>query len=246
MRFNTIKERRRDKMKGKPMKRWLIGCIVFVIILTSSSAYAQKLVTFRPDAESGVFMGFKWNENIATINNPSYSVIETYTTEHQNRATNKDEPKIIPGLTAANIKSILEKSWGLVFSGPQKGKLLLHDSGEAVDSDTGIHLMCDIYETSPQKVQWVNFIVDASYVMGLIEIDRITKLAERYFSSCVTISYDGANPTKAKQWVAKNVSKAIKPGELSIQIGKAEIKLFGTEYMRTLQITPIGGATPLY
>ena len=246
MRFNTIKERRLDKMNGKPMGRWLIGCIVFAIILMSSSAYAQKLVTFRPDTESDVFMGFKWDEGMATMNNSFYSVIETYTTEHQNRSTNKDEPKTIPGLTAANVKSILEKNWGLVFSGPQKGKLLLHDSGEAVDSDTGIHLMCDIYETSPQKVQWVNFIVDASYVMGLIEIDRITKLAERYFSSCVTISYDGANPTKAKEWVAKNVWKAVKPGEFSIQIGKAEINLFGTEYMRTLQITPIGGATPLY
>ena len=76
-------------MNGKLMGRWLIGCIVFAIILTSSSAYAQKLVTFRPDAESDVFMGFKWDEDMATMNNPSYSVIETYTTEHQNRSTTK-------------------------------------------------------------------------------------------------------------------------------------------------------------
>ena len=81
----------------------------FAIILMSSSAYAQKLVTFRPDTESDVFMDFKWDEDMATMNNPFYSVIETYTTEHQNRSTNKDEPKTIPGLTAENIKSILEK-----------------------------------------------------------------------------------------------------------------------------------------
>lgn len=171
-------------------------------------------------------------------------VIKTYTTEDQKKSTNKDEPKIIPGLTAANIKSILEKSWGLVFSGPQKGKLLLLDRGEAIDSDTGIRLMCDIYETSPQKVQWVEFIVDPSPVMGLIEVNQITKVAERYFSSCATISYDGANPTKAKQWVAKNVSKAIKPGLFSTQIGKAEINLSGTKYARFLEIIPIGGVPP--
>lgn len=62
-------------MNGKPMGRWLIGCIVFAIILMSSSVYAQKLVTFRPDTESDVFMGFKWDEGMATMNNPFYSVI---------------------------------------------------------------------------------------------------------------------------------------------------------------------------
>ena len=237
------------------MKGLLIRCVVilFVIILTSNLAYAQKLIAFNLDAKSNIFMSLKLKENGSTVRNlPHLSIhqyhylVEKNVIEYHQRSKNNNEPKIIPGLTAANIKSILEKNWGVVFSGPQKGKLLLHDSGETIDSNTGVHLICDIYETSPQKVQWVNFIVDASSVMGLVEVDQITKVTERYFSSCATISYDGANPTKAKQWVAKNVWKAVKPGELSTQIGKAEIKLFGTEYMRTLQITPIGGATPLY
>jgi len=134
----------------------------------------------------------------------------------------------------------LEQTWGLQFTGPEMGKELAQDSGEVVDPDTGIILMCNIYETSPFDIQWVDFIIDASPVVGLVDVETINSLAEGYFGYCATVPYDGAEPEKAKQWVVDNVSKAIKPGNvLSSQIGPASFEMFGTEYIRTLRIKPV-------
>jgi len=166
---------------------------------------------------------------------------ETEEQANQGQETENDNGDVyIPGLTAADIKLNLEQTWGLEFTGPQMREELAQDNGEVVDSDTGIILMCNIFESSPLHIQWVDFIIDASPVVGLVDVDTINALAEGYFGFCATIPYDNAEPEKAKQWAIDNVSKATKPGNvLSSQIGPASFEMFGTEYIRTLRIKPV-------
>ncbi|AEE95789.1 DUF4190 domain-containing protein [Mahella australiensis] len=154
--------------------------------------------------------------------------------------TESNEENIyIPGLMSGDIKVNLEQTWGLQFTGPKIGEEFAQDNGEALDPDTGAILTCTIFEDSPLNIKWVDFMIDASPVIGLIDADTINSLAEGYFGYCATIPYDGADPEKAKQWVEDNAKKAIKPGTvLSTQIGSASFEMFGTEYMRTLRIKP--------
>ncbi len=161
--------------------------------------------------------------------------------QKQSNDTKKDKSDIIPGLEAADIKLNLEYTWDLVFSGPRIGEDLAQDSGKTVDPDTGATLICNIFETSPLHIQWVDFLIDAAIVAGTTSVDTINALAKGYFGYCATVPYDGAEPEKAKQWVINNVDKAVKPGNvLSTQIGPVTFEMFGTEYFRTLRIKPTG------
>ncbi len=166
---------------------------------------------------------------------------QTASQDEPEQAAESDSGNIyIPGLAAADIKINLEQTWGIQFTGPEIGEELAQDNGEAVDPDTGAVLTCTIFEDSPLNIQWVDFMVDASPVIGLIDVDTINSLTEGYFGYCATIPYDGADPEKAKQWIADNAKKAIKPGTvLSTQIGSVSFEMFGTEYMRTLRIKPV-------
>ncbi|NPV30686.1 MAG: hypothetical protein HPY58_13785 [Firmicutes bacterium] len=149
------------------------------------------------------------------------------------------EENFIPGLAAADIKLNLERTWGLKFSGPQIGQDLAEDSGEAVDPDTGVKLICNIFETSPLHIQWVDFVIDASSVAGLVSEKAINAVTEGYFGFCATLPYNESEPAKAKQWVSNNVRKATKAGNvISIQIGPAKFEMFGTMYFRTLRVKP--------
>lgn len=152
----------------------------------------------------------------------------------------KNTSDTIPGLTAADIKLNLQQTWGLQFTGPRQGEDLAQDSGQTVDPDTGATLICNIFETSPLHIQWVDFVIDASALVGTGGINRINALAEGYFGYCATVPYDDAEPEKAKQWVEENVEKATEPGNvLSTQIGSVQFEMFGTEYFRTLRIKPV-------
>ena len=109
-----------------------------------------------------------------------------------------------------------------------------------MDPDTGATLICNIFETSPLHIQWVDFVINASALVGTGGINRINALAEGYFGYCATVPYDDAEPEKAKQWVEENVEKATEPGNvLSTQIGSVQFEMFGTEYFRTLRIKPV-------
>jgi len=151
----------------------------------------------------------------------------------------ENTPDTIPGLTAADIKLNLQQTWGLEFSGPRPGEDLAQDTGQTVDYDTGVKLICNIFETSPLHIQWVDFIVNASMVAGIVDVDTINAVTEGYFSYCATLPYDNAEPEKAKEWVENNVSKATKAGNvIKAQFGPATFQMFGTEYFRTLRVTP--------
>lgn len=152
----------------------------------------------------------------------------------------ENTPDTIPGLTAADIKLNLQQTWGLEFSGPRPGEDLAQDTGQTVDYDTGVKLICNIFETTPMHVLWVDFVVNASLVAGSIGVEEINAVTEGYFGYCSTVPYEDAEPDKAKQWVEENVEKATKPGNvLSTQIGSVQFEMFGTEYFRTLRIKPV-------
>jgi len=151
----------------------------------------------------------------------------------------KNTSDTIPGLTAADIKLNLQQTWGLQFTGPRQGEDLAQDSGQTVDPDTGATLICNIFETSPLHIQWVDFVINASRVAGIVDVDTINAVTEGYFSYCATLPYDNAEPEKAKEWVKNNVSKATKAGNvIKAQFGPATFQMFGTEYFRTLRVTP--------
>ena len=152
----------------------------------------------------------------------------------------ENTPDTIPGLTAADIKLNLQQTWGLEFSGPRPGEDLAQDTGQTVDYDTGVKLICNIFETTPMHVLWVDFVVNASLVAGSIGVEKINAVTEGYFGYCSTVPYEDAEPDKAKQWVEENVEKATEPGNvLSTQIGSVQFEMFGTEYFRTLRIKPV-------
>ncbi|WP_213997058.1 hypothetical protein [Tepidanaerobacter syntrophicus] len=167
------------------------------------------------------------------------TAVEESSSATKDSTIEEDKPAVIPGLMSGDIKVNLEKTWGLTFSGPESGDILIQDRGETVDPDTGVTLMCNIFETSPLEIQWVDFIVNASMVAGIVDIDTINAVTEGYFGYCATLPYDNAEPEKAKEWVENNVSKATKAGNvIKAQFGPATFQMFGTEYFRTLRVTP--------
>lgn len=179
-------------------------------------------------------------QNQTNLTQDNLSTVETEETESYSEQTETKERKnYIPGLEAADIKLNLEQTWGLKFSGPRPGKDLAQDSGQTVDPDTGTTLICNIFETSPLHIQWVDFVINASALVGTGGINRINALAEGYFGYCATVPYDDAEPEKAKQWVEDNIENASRTGNtVSTQIGSVQFEMFGTEYFRTLRIKP--------
>lgn len=171
---------------------------------------------------------------------PQQMVVEEQPTETAPQGEPEPAVAYIPGLEAANIKLNLQQDWGFEFTGLQPGDDISQDNGRAVDLDTGLELVCNIFETSPFHVQWVDFVVNASSVAGFAKPDLVTDLAKVYFGYCATVPYDDAEPEKARQWVEENVDKATKAGNvLSTRIGSVQFDMFGTEYFRTLRVKPI-------
>ncbi len=238
--------------RGWTKKRiWMVGAI-------SLALFAVGMIIASPSAKEGYEAGQQAarSDGTASISPASSPVPSPPTSEpaqkdqqpatsppkEQNPSPTMDktaEENFIPGLAAADIKLNLERTWGLKFSGPQIGQDLAQDSGEAVDPDTGVKLICNIFETSPLNIQWVDFIVDASSVAGLVSGNTINAVTEGYFGFCATLPYDESEPAKAKQWVSNNVRKATKAGNvISTQIGPAKFEMFGTTYFRTLRVKP--------
>ncbi len=149
----------------------------------------------------------------------------------------------LPGLMPADVKVNLEKEWGLEFAGPRKGTDLWLDHGEAVDLDTKAVLACDMYENSPGlDVAWVEFMVDASGVAGLVQADTVTALASDYLGYCATIPYQGADPDAARAWIEDNASAAVGEGNVrEATIGGVRFRLYGVTWIRTLEVVPAAG-----
>jgi len=149
------------------------------------------------------------------------------------------DKKHIPGLMSGDIKVGLEQTWGLRFTGPQIGQTLAVDHGEAIDPDTGVTLICDIYESSPMAIQWVEFTVDGSAVAGSLDNALFNAVAKGYLGYAATVPYDGADQEKAKAWVEANVKAANKQGKvLSTVIGPVKFELYGTQWFRVLEVKP--------
>lgn len=158
----------------------------------------------------------------------------------EEKQTEKQSPsskKVIPGLEASDIKLNL-KRWGLEFSGPEPGVELFRDEGKVVDPDTGVELICVIWEYSPTEIAWIDFIVDSSRVVGLIDVNTINGVSRGYLGFCATAPYDGADQVKAKQWVESNCTTLTAGNPKTITIGPVSYELFGTEYIRTLRLKP--------
>lgn len=189
----------------------------------------------------GCSSGYENGENqVATPETPS--VVQNVEQEPEQPPQSEEETdtdsKYIPGLMSGDIKTHM-KTWGIKFTGPQVGEDLVADYGVTIDPDTRVKLHCDIYEASPMQIEWVEFIVDGSLVawsMDNADFDEITKA---YLGYAATLPYDGANPAKAKAWIEANVKAAKKQGNvLSTVIGPVKFDLYGTEWMRVLEVKP--------
>lgn len=214
-------------------RKLLVGLLIGLLIVTLTGCGEPSGVKTGAESDSA---------KSEAQSKPEENTKKVAVNKEQNPSPTMDktaEENFIPGLAAADIKLNLERTWGLKFSGPRIGQDLAQDSGEAVDPDTGVKLICNIFETSPLHIQWVDFVIDASSVAGLVSEKAINAVTEGYFGFCATLPYDGAEPAKAKQWVSNNVRKATKAGNvISTQIGPAKFEMFGTTYFRTLRVKP--------
>lgn len=150
-----------------------------------------------------------------------------------------DSQATIPGLTAADVKIDLENTWGLEFSGPEPGETLWIDHGEVIDPDTGVTLLCDIYEESPEAIVMVEFAVEAFAVTETTPSSDVDLVTAGYFGYCATVPYEDAQPESARAWIEANVPAATVQGTVLEQaFGPARFCLNGVPYMRSLEIVP--------
>ncbi|MGE5572931.1 MAG: hypothetical protein ACM3ZU_07945 [Bacteroidota bacterium] len=246
-----------DRLKAARL--FAVLALVFLVIVlllvrtgserTDNSTEPQQLVA--PEAPSPLVAGDAEVDTQVTTDTDIDASENAVTTAANDRsglteqtvssiAEEEPEPSsYLPGLTAADIKLNLQKAWGFEFSGPRKLETVFVDHGEVVDSDTGALLQCDIYESTPLKIESVEFMIDSSAAMGIVDVGTIDALAEGFFGYCATIPYDDSDPTTAKNWVAGHAKSAKKAGKvLTTTVGSAQFELYGTEWMRFLEVKP--------
>jgi hypothetical protein len=210
----------------KGLNSWLLAVFVGILVVAFGGWLAQRGEDVTSPASSPQ----------VTEDRPSAKEPPVNTQKADEKETDK---KHIPGLTAADIKVNLEQDLGFHFTGPEMRQTFAVDHGEGVDSTTGVKLICDIYESSPMAIQWVEFMVDGSGVAGSINPALFNAVAEGYFGYVATLPYEGADPEKAKAWVKANVKTANKQGKvLTTVIGPVKYELYGMPWFRTLEVKP--------
>ncbi len=142
----------------------------------------------------------------------------------------------IPGILPADIYLSLEKKYKLKVDMKQGATGNYYYYGEKT-MKKGVKIICQMYlEENSLLIAFANFIVDASGGIGIVSKSAINEIAKDYLGYCATIPYDGSKPLEAKKWVINNIGN-IKQGKvLSKTIGKVKFELFGTDYIKTLQI----------
>ncbi|EIW19892.1 MULTISPECIES: hypothetical protein [Pelosinus] len=142
------------------------------------------------------------------------------------------KPKI-PGVTAADVKINLEKTWKLKFSSPesmQEGGIWY--SGEIVDRDTGARLKSSIYGESPMSINRITYTVEP----GPAAAATTGSVIAGYLGYCSTLPYEGGDPAKAKAWVNDTLPKVKAGASQQITIGTVEYELVAVGSVRTLKI----------
>lgn len=209
----------KGKIKRPFYKRvWFWVTVVIIVIIIAANAGGNNVA------------------NTTNVNSSQKTATQNNTTS--NKVENKKV--LIPGLTASDIKINLENTWKLKFSGPKQADNMYLDRGEVIDSDTGVKLICTIYEYSPTEIYSIDFVVDASALVGTISTNTINEVSKGYLGYCATAPYNGSDGKKAQEWIQNNVAQVIKAGEIiNTTISEVKFELFGTQYIKTLRLTPI-------
>lgn len=142
------------------------------------------------------------------------------------------KPKI-PGITAVDITSNLEKSWKLKFEGPksiQEGGIWY--SGEVVDRDTGARLKSSIYGENPFSINRVTYTVEP----GPAPEATTNSVAAGYLGYCATLPYEGSDAAKAKAWVNNTLPKVKAGDSQKLVIGTVEYELLAVGSVKILKI----------
>ncbi len=150
------------------------------------------------------------------------------------------EPDTIPGLTPADILAHLDE-WCIEFDRPQQILQFILIQGEGTDADTGIAVTCEIQEkTTGMDVTMVEFTVDAAALAQCQQVspESVASLAVKYLGHCAALSYQGAEPEVAEEWVQRKVAEAV-DRELTLIIGGVEFRLYGTDLVKALQLCPV-------
>jgi type II secretory pathway pseudopilin PulG len=142
--------------------------------------------------------------------------------------------KFIPGMNSADIVIDLENTWKLHFTREVNKNFLIHH-GEVVDPDTGVRLVCDVWQQAPNEVAMVQFQVDGTGVVGLVSSSDVNDVAIGYLGLCATAPYDGDNAKKAKSWVVDQLGSSSKK-TTQRHFGKALFRVMNTPYVKVLTI----------
>ncbi len=70
--------------------------------------------------------------------------------------------------------------------------------------------------------------------------EEYEETALNYLKYCVTLPYDDSNPELAQSWIEENLFEVVSPEtSKSIVIGNAKFELYGTEFVKFIEIRPI-------
>jgi hypothetical protein len=133
----------------------------------------------------------------------------------------------IPGLTAADVHLNFSKR-GFKYDGMTTGA-----TGKE-------HWMCK--DATPQysfeveatgtQVNRIELVNATALNLSVADTDA---LCGPFLQFVATLPYDGADPDRAKQWVAENLGK-----NAELVIGGAKLVIFGSDRSRSLQFVPAG------
>lgn len=161
------------------------------------------------------------NEPVATSEEPRREETETIT-------------KYYLPFSSPELKTQLQKEWQMSFSSPEKGDKSTLEKGQGTDKATGALLLCDIYEQSPDQLDWVEFMVKAE---NLPE-DVVDEVTARYFTSLPTVLNADSKMEEARRWIAAQVEQAKTKGNtVSAIAGQVKYTMYGTAGERTLIVT---------
>lgn len=240
-------------------KRYLAYSGAFFVLLFVSSIQIEQTIGTKPTSSTDPTQQPKAQEQQAAQNKQEQKEAgqtgkpaaiqqatetknESVPTENKPKAENKPAEKIIPGLTATDIKLNLEKH-GFEFTGPRPMTSSdgYFDEGKATDLATGVDYSVTINALSPSQVRAVTFRADGTLAAGSVSRSKILSVAKEYLGYCATVPYDGANPQQARKWVESNITKVKQGKPVETVIGNAKLVLAGEEYFYFLQIFPKDG-----
>jgi len=135
------------------------------------------------------------------------------------------ENRWLRGLAATDVKDVVQKR-GLACKGPEMERGTNVWRCEARTPLVTYHV--EFYGPAPLKIEYVTATVTQ---VGVAKDERVTPL----FTSLAGLHYEGCEPAKAREWVAKTIAKG---GDTTF--GPAKYRLRGDALRRTLDIKASG------